>query len=89
MIADGGQALRVPPIVAKVLESLAVDTASGFVAYARTYPSTIAEGLNWDLGQVEHACDDLVATLRGHVDASLLDIGVPEDFGFGALLPGQ
>jgi len=82
--------LNVPPIVAKVLESMAIDTASEFLAYARTYPSQVADSFAWSRTKVEPACKALEVTIREFVDANLIDNGDddrPEQYGFGAILP--
>ncbi len=81
--------LLVPPIVAKVLESLGIEVASEFLSYAKTYPDSLAELLTLDVQHVERESQSLETILRDYIDVRLFDAGLPEDldeFGFGAIL---
>jgi ribosomal protein L27 len=66
--------LRVPTALCDILTSLSIETASGLVSLARTFPTALAARLHWKHDRVVKECDYLVANLSALVDPELLEL---------------
>ena len=83
-----GTTLFLSPEVVSALKSHGVMTAEEFVSYVQTFPTAIAEDLDWDVSDVQRGLAILTSQLRGLIPDDMLD---PKDVRgrrpYGALDP--
>jgi hypothetical protein len=80
--------LDVPPRIVEAMGTVRINTASGFISYARTFPSVISSATGLTAQDVRVKVDELVQYLKAtnSVANELLDPPTPLDVGFGVFI---
>lgn len=82
-----GERLLVPPILGTILLENRLTTAEGFVSFAHSFPTALAQPLGWSPDDVMQALYRLTPLLRGLVSRDILNPPSPPKRGYGALNP--
>ena len=84
-----GNKLLVPRSLAEALHKDGVRTAEDLVSYVQSFPSSVADTLQWSMSDVQDAVVKLKKELQGHVGDSHLNPVTRSKPGLGARDPKE